>query len=187
MVLHRGRMVEEGRAREVLASPLHPYTQRLVASIPDLDRRRTLPQSGAPRDLQAPADEGCSYRARCQGAVADCASARGGTVENLGDRSLRCWRSREVAVMTPIDLPAPVEERADPSGALRCREGLSQPWPRDARLHRCLVRCEGRRMRGSRRGERIRQDDARPMRARIGGARQGGDTPGRNRLASSRP
>ncbi|SDR64353.1 peptide/nickel transport system ATP-binding protein [Rhizobiales bacterium GAS113] len=109
MVLHRGRMVEEGRAREVLASPLHPYTQRLVASIPDLDRRRTLPQSSAPRDLQAPADEGCSYRARCQGAVADCASARGNTIERLGRRSARCWRSREVAPITPIDLPAPVE------------------------------------------------------------------------------
>jgi peptide/nickel transport system ATP-binding protein len=109
MVLHRGRMVEEGRARDVLASPLHPYTQRLVGSIPDLDRRRTLPQSGAPRDLQALADEGCSYRARCQGAVADCASARGSMIESLGHRYLRCWRSREVAAITPIDLPAPVQ------------------------------------------------------------------------------
>ncbi len=106
IVMHRGRMVEEGAAREVLASPLHPYAQRLVASIPDLHRRRTLPQSGAPRDLQAPVDEGCSYRARCQGAVSACASVEGSAIERVGERSVRCWRSREVVAVTPIDLPA---------------------------------------------------------------------------------
>ncbi len=126
MVLHRGRMVEEGGAREVLASPLHPYTQRLVASIPDLDSRRTLPLSGAPRELQAPVDEGCSFRARCQGAVADCASARGSMVESLGDRSVRCWRSRDVAAITPIDLPAPAQ-RADAAILLQIR-GLEKVY-----------------------------------------------------------
>jgi peptide/nickel transport system ATP-binding protein len=107
IVMHRGRMVEEGAAKDVLASPLHPYTQRLVVSIPDLDRRQTLPQSGAPRDLQAPADEGCSYRARCRGAVAACASAEGSAIESAGERSVRCRRSREVVAVAPIDLPAP--------------------------------------------------------------------------------
>jgi peptide/nickel transport system ATP-binding protein len=105
IVMQRGRMVEEGAARDVLASPLHPYTQRLVASIPDLDRRKTLPQSGAPRDLQAPADEGCSYRARCQGAIAACAGGDGSLIERLSGRSVRCWRSREVVAVTPVDLP----------------------------------------------------------------------------------
>jgi peptide/nickel transport system ATP-binding protein len=107
IVMHRGRMVEEGRARDVLASPLHPYTQRLVASIPDIDRRQTLPQNGAPRDLQVPADEGCSYRARCRGAVAGCAGVEGSTIELLGGRSVRCWRRRHVVAVASIDLPAP--------------------------------------------------------------------------------
>jgi peptide/nickel transport system ATP-binding protein len=106
--------VEEGDAGEVLASPVHPYTQRLVAAIPDLGHRRTLPRIGAPRDLQPPADEGCSFRTRCPGAVPECAGSQGNTVEKIMQRSVRCWRSREVPAITPIDLPAPIHRDSAP-------------------------------------------------------------------------
>jgi peptide/nickel transport system ATP-binding protein len=33
-VLHRGKLVEEGTGAQVLGSPQHPYTQRLLASLP---------------------------------------------------------------------------------------------------------------------------------------------------------
>jgi len=33
-VLHRGRLVEEGTGAQVLGAPRHPYTQRLLASLP---------------------------------------------------------------------------------------------------------------------------------------------------------
>jgi len=47
-VLYRGKLVEEGTGPEVLGSPRHPYTQRLLASLPVPDpieqaqRRETL-------------------------------------------------------------------------------------------------------------------------------------------------
>jgi peptide/nickel transport system ATP-binding protein len=107
LVLHSGRIVEEGSAREVLAKPLHPYTQRLVASIPHLDRRRTLPRVGIQSETPALVDEGCSFRSRCQGAVADCATATGSTVEHLMARSVRCWRSLQVPPIASVDLSAP--------------------------------------------------------------------------------
>lgn len=34
-VLYKGKIVEYGRSREVLEDPRHPYTQNLIASIPD--------------------------------------------------------------------------------------------------------------------------------------------------------
>ena len=34
IILERGRIVESGRTRDILASPKHPYTQKLLASIP---------------------------------------------------------------------------------------------------------------------------------------------------------
>ena len=36
LVLENGRVVEQGRTSAVLASPQHPYTQRLLASVPRL-------------------------------------------------------------------------------------------------------------------------------------------------------
>lgn len=40
IVMHRGRIVESGPARELLQDPQHPYTQRLVAAAPSLASKR---------------------------------------------------------------------------------------------------------------------------------------------------
>ena len=37
LVLHRGRIVESGPARELLANPLDPYTRELLAAVPRLE------------------------------------------------------------------------------------------------------------------------------------------------------
>ncbi|WP_370948903.1 ABC transporter ATP-binding protein [Amycolatopsis sp. cg5] len=36
-VLHKGKLVEEGTTAEILTSPSHAYTQRLIASVPKID------------------------------------------------------------------------------------------------------------------------------------------------------
>ncbi|MGN6503740.1 MAG: dipeptide ABC transporter ATP-binding protein [Pseudolysinimonas sp.] len=49
VVMHRGRIVESGPAREILQDPQHPYTQRLVAAAPSLASRRIQAKAhGAP-------------------------------------------------------------------------------------------------------------------------------------------
>jgi peptide/nickel transport system ATP-binding protein len=40
VVMYKGKVVESGNSREILANPLHPYTQRLVAAAPSLASRR---------------------------------------------------------------------------------------------------------------------------------------------------
>ena len=40
VVMHRGRVVESGPSRQILAEPRHPYTQRLVLAAPSLASRR---------------------------------------------------------------------------------------------------------------------------------------------------
>src|SRR5262249_45365023 len=42
-VMYRGRICEEGPTDLVLAPPWHPYTEALLAAVPQLDRPRDLP------------------------------------------------------------------------------------------------------------------------------------------------
>jgi len=57
VVMYKGKIVEAGPAKEILANPLHPYTQRLVAAAPSLASRRIqsarLPESTDKLDISA--------------------------------------------------------------------------------------------------------------------------------------
>ncbi|WP_435742880.1 ABC transporter ATP-binding protein [Microbacterium sp. PMB16] len=44
IVMHRGKVVEQGSARQILESPQHPYTQSLVAAAPSVAAARLRPE-----------------------------------------------------------------------------------------------------------------------------------------------
>jgi len=74
-VMYAGQIVESGPVRELLTTPLHPYTQALVACIPAIGagqgRLPAIP--GAPPSLERrPA--GCRFHPRCPHAQASCAT-----------------------------------------------------------------------------------------------------------------
>ncbi|MEZ2126841.1 MULTISPECIES: dipeptide ABC transporter ATP-binding protein [unclassified Sinorhizobium] len=52
VVMHRGKIVEEGRAEDVFARPKHAYTAALIAAIPDIDPDKPLLRSSGPQDDQ---------------------------------------------------------------------------------------------------------------------------------------
>ena len=72
-VMYAGRIVETGPVREVFAAPQHPYTKRLLDSLPVIGGSRQLaaPIPGGPPD---PGDlpEGCRFRPRCPYAAEKC-------------------------------------------------------------------------------------------------------------------
>jgi peptide/nickel transport system ATP-binding protein len=72
-VMYAGRIVESGRAADVFASPQHPYTKRLLDSLPAIGGRRGVadPIPGAPPDPRDP-PQGCPFRPRCPYATDAC-------------------------------------------------------------------------------------------------------------------
>ncbi len=72
-VMYLGRIVEIGPADDVINNPVHPYTQALVDSIPDLGREsRVLP--GEPASPLSP-PRGCAFHPRCPVAIDTCSDS----------------------------------------------------------------------------------------------------------------
>lgn len=92
-VMYAGRVVESGPVRDVLRSPLHPYTAGLLASTvhdqpPGLDLE-TIP--GAPPDMRN-LPPGCSFAPRCHLVGDDCRATTPPPVDAAPGRIARCLR-----------------------------------------------------------------------------------------------
>jgi oligopeptide/dipeptide ABC transporter ATP-binding protein len=72
-VMYRGIIVERGAVGSVLESPLHPYTQGLLESVPD-PRKRGAPLGTmtVPAQSRVSGTAGCRYSSRCVRATARC-------------------------------------------------------------------------------------------------------------------
>jgi peptide/nickel transport system permease protein len=75
VVMYAGQIVERSDVQSIFDTPLHPYTEALLASNPHLaPEKATLPM--IPGTVPPPGSwpAGCRFSARCRYAVADCAA-----------------------------------------------------------------------------------------------------------------
>ena len=90
-VMYAGQIVELAPASELLARPLHPYTQALMNSVPKLGgnaSRLTVIPGQVPNLGALPT--GCRFHPRCPKARPDCARTLPGLVEVEPARWVRC-------------------------------------------------------------------------------------------------
>jgi peptide/nickel transport system ATP-binding protein len=90
-VMYAGTIAEVGEANEVFADPLHPYTQGLLASIPNikLDQPKLQTMPGQTPDLVNP-PSGCRFHPRCEQRLEVC-SQQIPPIFRRNGRQVSCW------------------------------------------------------------------------------------------------
>jgi oligopeptide/dipeptide ABC transporter ATP-binding protein len=91
VVLYAGRKVEEAPVEQLFASPLHPYTQGLMAAIPKLAQgaRRLNEIAGTVQH----ASSGCSFAPRCPRASEQCRAEAPALTEPRPGHFVACWHA----------------------------------------------------------------------------------------------
>ncbi|MBI2925000.1 MAG: ABC transporter ATP-binding protein [Verrucomicrobia bacterium] len=90
-VMYAGQIVETGPAREVLRRPLHPYTQALIQSVPELGaevERLTAIPGTVP--LPGAFPSGCRFHPRCPKAQPSCSTQVPELAGVANGRDARC-------------------------------------------------------------------------------------------------
>ena len=90
-VMYAGRVVERGDVRQLFNNPSHPYTQALMASVPQMERTdRLFAIDGQPPALYALPD-GCRFADRCGNARDICHSEYPGLGQAGEGHTAYCW------------------------------------------------------------------------------------------------
>ena len=90
-IMYAGRLVEEATTGEIFRNPLHPYTKRLISSLPrigDDTPRRGL--EGAPPNLADP-PSGCRFHPRCPLAMEVCRHQVPAMLESAPSHRVACF------------------------------------------------------------------------------------------------
>lgn len=112
LVMYAGRIVEDlTRDQLVDRRAAHPYTQALVAAVPDMTVSRERPLTAIP-GRPPPLDdlpEGCAFAPRCPAAVAHCATHDPVLTEIGPGHRVACWVASESVVALPRTSDQPLQ------------------------------------------------------------------------------
>jgi peptide/nickel transport system ATP-binding protein len=95
VVLYAGRIMEDGEVDSVVKEPMHPYTQKLIAGVPDMSkfttpdvRLESIPGQ-PPSFMNLPS--GCKFNPRCPFVKDICKSQEPQLIKTDSRRMVRCW------------------------------------------------------------------------------------------------
>ena len=95
VVMYAGHCIERGRVREIVTNPAHPYTQGLLACVPDITNagtfaRGALPEVAGTVPSLTSLPAGCPFAPRCNRAIEKCTTVPPDVPLGAG-RSVKCW------------------------------------------------------------------------------------------------
>ncbi len=82
-IMYLGKIIEQASINELLANPLHPYTQALIAAVPVPDPTEEKSKAMIKGEVPSPIDlpKGCRFNTRCPHAKGICFKEEPGLVE----------------------------------------------------------------------------------------------------------
>jgi oligopeptide/dipeptide ABC transporter ATP-binding protein len=97
-VMYLGRMVELAPSQVLYREPLHPYTEALLAAVPQPDPERRGRMVAIRGDIAnaSPHERGCRFRGRCAHAREQCGESEPDWKEWRPQHWARCWRIDEI-------------------------------------------------------------------------------------------
>jgi peptide/nickel transport system ATP-binding protein len=99
-VMYAGRLIEVGPVQEVVQSGRHPYTQGLMASIPDLHRKLDrLPQINGSMPRLNALPKGCRFAPRCPYQMAVCREVQPELLDAGGSCKAACFLVEDAATL----------------------------------------------------------------------------------------
>ncbi len=109
-VMYGGRIVEQGSTDAILTQPRHPYTQGLIACLPELgarldEARRPLPEIPGVVPSIWELGTGCAFAQRCAFAMPRCFTEEPPSFESASGHLSACWLE---------DRPQPTDRMATP-------------------------------------------------------------------------
>lgn len=99
-VMYLGRIVELGEAGAVMDTPMHPYTELLVSSIPSADYKKKdkdeTVEATSEKTSPIGSNNGCPFRFRCPHARELCADSLPELTEISEGRFSACHRAKDI-------------------------------------------------------------------------------------------
>lgn len=114
-IMYLGKIVEIGPSEDIFARPRHPYTQALLAAVPDPDPTRSAPRDIPRGEIPDAAEPplGCAFHPRCPVALPECGwesrDLKALAERHWADADIETFRSQE-AVLGPLKV---LERAAD--------------------------------------------------------------------------
>lgn len=109
-VMYLGHIVEQGFTDDLFRTPLHPYTQALLAAVPVVDkaarRQRILLPGGVPSPIDPPS--GCPFHPRCFAKKGPICEQDRPPFFQVGEQRVACWLHDDHPIATSNPQRSPV-------------------------------------------------------------------------------
>jgi peptide/nickel transport system ATP-binding protein len=106
IVMYAGQVVEYSRGTTLVDAPTHPYTQLLIASVPDPSNPLSMAPDVGEQNLSTFAEEGCRFSPRCAHVMDICRTEEPPAFIVGESHTSKCWLYRD-RPEAPVELAIP--------------------------------------------------------------------------------